>query len=69
MDGISKEAFLKAKSDVRLELIFDAQEQTFKKIETLTTSFADRKIKDRSFATAAGFIGGFIASLTRGFFK
>lgn len=69
MDGISKEAYLKAKPDVQLEMIFDIVSAVNLKVEELEKCLSARKIKDRSFAGALGFISGFIASFARGIFK
>ena len=69
MDGISKEAYLKAKPDVQLEMVFDIVSAVNLKVEGLEKCLQSRKVKDRSFATMAGFVGGFIASFARGIFK
>ena len=77
MDGISKEAYLKAKPQhVQLEMIFDIVtavnlkvEENGENIRSLEKCFQARKIRDRTFSGFTGFVGGFIASFARGIFK
>ncbi len=65
MDGIKKETWLKAKPEVRQEMMFDMQLSTHDDLKILKDDFAARKVKDRTFSGFTGFIGGYIASLFR----